>query len=325
MKKRVLVIGGTGIMGIYLCPKLIECGYEVDAITIEMRKPCPEVNYIFADAMNDAVLTEIVKNGSYDAIVDFMWYTAETFAPRMDMLLSSTSHYFLTSSYRVYADSGKTPLTEESPRLYEVLTDPEFFETENYAREKSLMENMLLKSSYSNWTVLRPTVVYSIDNYPLVCFSRKILTARAKQGKKLILPRDVMDKSTTMIWAGDVAKMISGLMFKENVKREMYTVGTKETITWGELYEFYHEEIGLEAELIGTEDFLEKIYTRRKDRWLIFTDRLYDRAVDNSKILRDSGVSESELMSVRDGLRLVLSLASEDYPMEYKMDEYLSK
>ena len=323
MKKRVLVIGGTGIMGIYLCPQLALSGYEVDAITVETRKPCKDVNYIVCDGLNDGAISAVLKRG-YDAVIDFMWYTADIFSARMDMLLSSCKHYFVASSYRVYADSMGAPLTEQSPRLYEVLTDPKFFETANYAREKSLIENMLRASSYKNWTVLRPTIVYSIDNYPLVCYNRKTVLTRAKQGKKLILPREAMDKSTTMIWAGDVARMITGLLFNEKAMREIYTVGTKETLTWGELYEFYSEKIGLQAEFIPTDEFLEKVFTDKINHWLITTDRLYDRAVDNSKILRDSGLSDADLISVRDGLSLVLSLASEEHAFENNMNNYLA-
>ena len=328
MKKKVLVIGGTGAMGRYVCPKLFECGYEVDALTADVRASNGNIKYITANALDDEVIAGIVKRG-YDAIIDFMWYTADDFAKRMNTLLNNTSHYFSMSSYRVFADSKGEPLTEQSPRLYEVLRDEEFFTYENYAHSKCSIEDMLKASEYSNWTVLRPTIVYSVQRYPLVAFAGTTIVDRALAGKKVVVPEETLKKKTTMVWAGDVAKMIAGLIFNPVAMREIYNVGTSEWVLWQDVVDFYEREFGLQVVGIPlaeyTENFQYGNFGRLDMKWIIDYDRMYDRVIDNSKVLRDAGLSANDIMGIFDGLHLVLREYLERETLDRKLDEYLEK
>ena len=36
--KKVLVLGGTGAMGVYVVPELLELGYKVDVLSLDDRK-----------------------------------------------------------------------------------------------------------------------------------------------------------------------------------------------------------------------------------------------------------------------------------------------
>ena len=120
--KRVLLLGGTGAMGRYLAPELKARGFTV---LITSRKDHvsddPMIRYIKGNAKQDAFFETLMQE-RYDAIVDFMIYNTESFAARRDTLLSRTDHYLFLSSYRVYADAGLTPLTEESPRLLDTVS-----------------------------------------------------------------------------------------------------------------------------------------------------------------------------------------------------------
>jgi len=308
--RKVLVIGGTGTMGQYLCPILVQKGFEVDAIAGEIKNDQPGIHYYFANALDNAVLESFLKN-HYDAIVDFMWYDVQLYKSRYSMFLQNTDHYFCLSSYRVYAQSDK-PLTEQSPRLAETLSpDDIWMHSTGYAQTKCVMEDLLHQSESNNWTILRPTVVYRPGRMPMVNWSDNEVAIRAYAKKKIVLPQEAMNRKTTLVWAEDVARMIAGLMFKEQAKREIFNTATAETMTWGEVLECYHQLFGLEAYLCDTDSYFKMICgnaANQKDinqrRFLLYYDRLYNRSMDNSKVLKIAGMTQSELMPMRKGLEL---------------------
>ena len=62
-------------------------------------------------------------------------------------------------------------------------------------------------------------------------------------------------------------------------------------------------------------------------RWQLEYDRLFDRTMDNSKILAVTGLKQEELMPLFDGLKYEISRLPENalYPNNDKMDEILKK
>ena len=73
--KKVLAIGGTGAMGTYLVPKLVERGYKVDVIANDAVLPEDSANLTYrkADMYDTDTVREVLKN-NYDGVVDFMIY-----------------------------------------------------------------------------------------------------------------------------------------------------------------------------------------------------------------------------------------------------------
>ena len=54
--KKVLVLGGTGAMGVYLVPKLVERGYAVDVLSLDdVTSDTPLLSYIKGAGMDVAV------------------------------------------------------------------------------------------------------------------------------------------------------------------------------------------------------------------------------------------------------------------------------
>ena len=68
-------------------------------------------------------------------------------------------------------------------------------------------------------------------------------------------------------------------------------------------------------EYIGTDiDTFLDIFDKHTDRgrWRLMYDRMYDRVIDNSKVLRDTGLIQADFMPLKDSLRLELSQLPED-------------
>lgn len=305
MRKKVFLMGGTGAMGRYLIPCLLRDGWTVDVLALDtLPIEDPHLTYYVGDAKNPETVSDFLQN-DYDAIVDFMTYHTERFAEWHEMLLSATRHYIYLSSYRVYANEEQ-PVRETSPRLLEASADEAFLASDDYSLYKARGEDILKSSRFRNWTAIRPAITYSSRRFQLVTLEMPLVVGRALMGKKVVLPEAARQVQATMSWAGDVAAMIAGLLLREDAFGETFSVCTAEHHTWGEIAEYYHRLIGLEAVWAKTEDFIKAIDGDQVNLWQLQYDRLFDRVMDNSKILRFLGWQQSDLMPLFDGLRLEL-------------------
>ncbi len=335
--KKVLVLGGTGAMGVYLVPELIRMGYQVDVVSFDaIESNTPNLRYIQTkDAKDPAFIAGLLKN-EYHAIVDFMIYpTAAEFREKYRLLVENTDHYIYLSSYRVYANE-EHPIRETSPRLLDVSTDTDFLSFEDYSLYKARGEDILKASGLTNWTAIRPAITFSKRRFQLITLEANILINRARAGKTVLIPREALDVQATMSWGGDVGRMIARLVLNKDAYGEIYTTATAEHNSWGTIAGYYKELIGLKALAIDAEDYIKIMQPNdrpgihRSARWQLAYDRLFDRIIDNTKILNVTGMKQSELTTVYDGLKRELSALPRDYVFPgcedccQRMDEYLA-
>lgn len=332
MSKKVLVMGGTGAMGVYVVPELLKKGYKVDVLSLDdIQSDNPNLRYFVGNGHDHALLSELFKN-NYDGIIDFMIYNTEDFRQNHEFLLSHTGHYIYLSSYRVYADD--CPITEESRQLLDASTDEDYLAHDDYSLYKARGEDILEASPYRNWTAVRPAITYSHRRYQLVILEADSLITRAREGKPVLLPEEARNVQATMSWAGDVAKMFAAVLFNEEAKCQHYTFATAEHQTWGTIAGYYEELIGLKVKWISREEFLNVMAADengyKSAKWQLDYDRLFDRVVDNSKICKLAGLKQSEFMTLKEGLKLELSNLPADaqFPnrngRNERMDAYLA-
>lgn len=328
--QKVLVMGGTGVMGAHLVPELINLGYKVDVVSLEDKESAnPNLRYFKCDIKDINNLNELLKN-DYNAIVDFMIYGTKEFADKCELFLNNTDQYIYISSYRVYADA-KGPIVETSPRLLDVSTDTHYLASDDYSLHKARGEDRLIASGKTNWTIVRPTITYSNQRIQLTCLEGNTIINRSRLGKPVVVSKDAMKAQTTMTWGGDVAKMISRLVLNKSALGEAYTTATAEHHSWEEIAEYYKELIGLKYVAVSTDEFLSIQSDEPYDnyRWKVIYDRVYDRIIDNTKILNAAGMKQSELMPLYDGLKSELANLPENIfaSMAYsdRMDAFLKE
>lgn len=315
--KKVLVIGGTGAMGIYLVPELLDLGYAVDVLSLDdLKSDTPNLRYFKGNARDKDYVREMLDEGKYDGVVDFMIYNQHDFPDWYEMFLDRTDHYIYLSSYRIYADE-EHPIKESSPRLLDVSPDEALRASNDYCIYKAQGEDTLRASNYRNWTIIRPAITYSQRRFQLVTLEMEKTVRRALLGRTVVLPREAKDKQATMTWAGDVAKMIACILFNEKAMRETYTVSTAEHRTWGEIADMYGELIGMNVMWVSAEEYVETFGLPEGEARLgvwrqLKYDRLFDRIVDNSKILALMGKTQADLMPLYEGLKLEIDKLPRD-------------
>ena len=281
---KVLVLGGTGAMGVHLVKLLSNNGIETVVTSRRFKHSEGKINYIQGNAHDIEFLKKVVKV-HYDAIVDFMVYTTPSFIKRVNLLLDVTSQYIFLSSARVYADSDE-PITERSSRLLDVSKDKEFLSTDEYSLTKARQEDILIKSGRKNWTIIRPYITYSENRLQLGVLEKEEWLFRALHGRTIIFSTDINSRITTLTYGLDVSKGIMAVVGFPNTYGETFNITTSESYCWNDILTIYLEvfekKLGFRPKVLlqDMDQFLEW----KPGKYQIVYDRLFDRRFDNSKI-----------------------------------------
>lgn len=151
---RILIMGGTRFIGVYLTRLLVEHGHEV-VLFNRGKKPAPVegIEQIHGDRTNATDLTEKLTGQKFDAIFDNNGRELSDTQPLADLFKGSVQHFVYMSSAGVYLKSDQMPHVEGDS------VDPKSrhkgkHETETYLSESGLP-----------FTSIRPTYIYGPQNY----------------------------------------------------------------------------------------------------------------------------------------------------------------
>ena len=305
--KRFLLIAGGGTLGTYTAEELLAHGAYVDIVCPEEKVSHHDRLHFYRGFATDEFLAEIFAAHPYDGIVNFIHYPDEKEYFRVhDFLASHTEHLIFLSSYRVYANE-QHPVTEDAPRLYDVVKDdPAFLETEDYAVPKSKCEDFLrTQHAGEAWTIVRPVISFSDRRLDLLLYSGGEVLEYAARGEEMILPAMVKDFTAGIDWAGNSGKLIANLLLKRDAYGKTYTIYSGHGMTWGEVADAYGERVGLKVK--WTED-LEEFYRAlpriTPDTYIWKYDRAFNRDIDASRVLAVTGLTQADFKSVADGITI---------------------
>ena len=303
----MLLIGGGGTLGNYTAQELLRQDCKVDVICLEDRASTQAQLQFYQAAANDSYLTDFLKNRYYDGIVNFIHYTSlEAYRPIHALLAAKTDHLVYLSSYRVYADL-QHPITENAPLLYDTVDDDVFRATEDYAVPKTKIERFLRgESGTSNWTIVRPVISFSDRRLDVVTRSGHEILQLAQAGKVISLPEATRNLTAGLDWAGNSGKLIARVVMSDRTLGETYTVSSAQNRTWAEVADMYAELLNARFAWVSTEQYL-KDKGLAECPYILKYDRLFDRAVDNTKILTATGLCSADFTPIRDGIRIELS------------------
>ena len=322
-------------MGRYVVPLLAEKGYAVDAVSLDAPDPSADpagVTRIQGNAKDEAFLVPLLER-RYDGIVDFLIYPTAEVARKLPLMASSTGHYIYLSSYRAY-DGKDVPVREDARLLIDTADDPILRNSDDYSVYKARGERVLRALDRRNWTVVRPSITYSTYRFQLVTLEAPLVVGRTDRGKAVVLPETARNVRGTMTWAGDNARFLAELLFNDKAIGEAFTLATAENHAWGEIADIYASLRGLKAVWAPEEDFLRIICPdpwNRNVAWQLRTDRLFNRVIDNAKVLAVTGRAQSDLMPLAKGLETELARVPRDYEwptwtsaMSQRMDAWLA-
>ena len=301
---KVLVLGGTGAMGVHLTQLLSLNRIETVVTSRTFRVDAGTVHYRQGNAHNIKFITEILEE-RWDVIIDFMVYSTSSFEERVHSLLNATSQYIFLSSGRVYADSKKK-ITENSPRLLDVTNDKEFLSTDEYSLTKARQENILSNTKYKNWTIIRPYITYDKNRLQLGVLEKEQWLYRALKGRTIVFSNEINSKITTLTYGLDVSRGIMAVINNSKALGEIFNIVSNDSNTWKDILDVYlrilEKHLGYKPKVLLQN--LKKFSKCNKGKYQIQNDRVFNRKFNNSKI--QEYIDTSSFIEIDMGLKSCL-------------------
>lgn len=206
---RVVIIGGTGHVGTYLVPRLVEAGYEVISVSRNQRTPY-QAHAAWTTVVQvkmDRVQAEL--KGTFgkqicelkpDVVIDMICFTPESARQLTEALRGQVQHFLHCGSIWVHGHSVQVPTTEDQPR----------YPFDDYGMNKAAIEAYLLAEARRTGfpvTILHPGHIVGPGWKPLNPagnFNTEVF-AKLAQGKEVLLPNLGME-TVHHVHADDVAQ-----------------------------------------------------------------------------------------------------------------------
>lgn len=214
---RVLVIGGTRFIGVYLTRQLVEAGHEVVLLN-RGNHPAPVegVETIVCDRTNPEALKSALASQSFDAIFDNNGRELTHTQPLVDLFKGKLKHFIYVSSAGVYAKSDQMPHVEGDP------VDPNSrhkgkFHTEDYLAKQRMP-----------FTAIRPVYIYGPQNYnPL----EEWFFDRIARDRPIPIPGSGM-ALTHLGHCEDLARAMVSVLGNEAAIGQIYNVSGDKAVTF---------------------------------------------------------------------------------------------
>jgi nucleoside-diphosphate-sugar epimerase len=122
---RIVIIGGSGHVGTYLVPKLVEAGHQVINVTRGKKTPFQpnqawsEVQQVIIDRDAEESAGNFggkIRDLHGDVVIDMICFTLESCQQLVQALDGGLLHFIYCGSNWVYGHYAQVPVTENTPR-----------------------------------------------------------------------------------------------------------------------------------------------------------------------------------------------------------------
>ncbi len=207
---RIVIIGGSGHVGTYLVPMLVEAGH--DAVNVSRGKAAPYVPHKAWDAVEMVIADRAAEDaaGTFgariarlqpDVVVDMISFTLESTQHLMEALRGQVGHFLHCGTIWVYGHNAAVPAMEDDP------LNP----FGDYGTGKAAIERWLLDEARAGLpaTVFRPGHIVGPGWAPLNPAGHFNLDvfARIRRGDELVLPNFGLE-TVHHVHAADVAQVV---------------------------------------------------------------------------------------------------------------------
>ena len=236
---KVLVIGGTGLISTAIVNQLIARGDEVTVFNrgiTESRIP-KNVKTIHGDRWNDLEFNDLLKDASFDAVIDMVAYAPGNVESLLWTFKGRVQQIIVCSTVCVYGGPlTKLPATDDEP--HRPVTD--------YGRNKSLIESMVLSADGKDGvrtTVLRPSYTTGEGTTNCGVLFDESLPNRLKKGLPVIIHGDGK-AAWAVAHVSDVARGFVNALLNPRAYGQAYHLTSDEHTDWNGVFKAMAKAVG---------------------------------------------------------------------------------
>ncbi|GAA1825137.1 SDR family oxidoreductase [Agromyces salentinus] len=244
--KRILFIGGSGIISSACVARAVELGHEVTVLnrgSSSTLRPLPAgVRAVTADirepaSVRAALGRETGAGLEFDVVCQFTAFTPEHIRTDLELFEGRVGQYVFISSASAYqTPPSRLPVTESTP-----LVNPEW----QYSRDKIACEDVLVEAVRERGfpaTIVRPSHTYDRTLLPTLGGYTDI--ARMRAGKPVLVHGD-----GTSLWTithhRDFAVGFVGLLGNPFAIGDAFHITGDHAPTWNQIYGWLAEAAGV--------------------------------------------------------------------------------
>lgn len=232
---RILIMGGTRFIGVYLTKLLVEQGHEV-VLFNRGKKPAPVegIQQIHGDRTDASQLKEKLSQEQFDAIFDNNGRELSDTQPLAEIFKDRVKHFVYMSSAGVYLKTDQLPHREGDP------VDPK-------SRHKGKNDTeVYLEQLGLPWTSIRPTYIYGPQNYNDL---EAWFFDRIVRDRPIPIPGNGMH-ITQLGHCQDLARAMAQVLGNEQAVGQIYNVSGDRYVTFDGLARACAEAAGKSADSI---------------------------------------------------------------------------
>jgi nucleoside-diphosphate-sugar epimerase len=239
---RILFLGGTGIISTACTRLALERGHELHLLNRARRPAEPGAVHHAADLNDEAATRAVLGETTWDAVVDFIAFTAEDIERDLRLFRGRTGQYVFISSASAYQRPLSHYLVTESTPL----SNPWW----EYSRQKIACEDRLMRAWREEQfpiTIIRPSLTYGETQVTLAINSWQYswtAVDRMRRGMPVAIPGD-----GTSLWTithnSDFARGLIGLLGHQQAIGHAFHISSDEVLSWNQCYEAVADAAGV--------------------------------------------------------------------------------
>ncbi|AZH83014.1 NAD-dependent epimerase/dehydratase family protein [Plantibacter sp. PA-3-X8] len=243
--KRILFIGGSGIISSASVARAVSLGHDVTVLNrgLSHVRPLPEeVELLRADVRDTDAVTETLGSREFDVVAQFTAFTPPQVQADIDRFAGRIGQYVFVSSASAYQKPPqRLPVVESTP-----LRNP----FSQYARDKISCEDVLVHAYREQGfpaTIVRPSHTY--DRTLIPTMGRRTDLDRMRAGKPVVVHGDGTTR-WTITHTEDFAVGFVGLLGRRDVLGEAFHITGDHAPSWNDITRWIAEAAGVEADIV---------------------------------------------------------------------------
>lgn len=313
--KRLLVVGGTGVISFAVVNEALKQGWKVTCINrgiSHTQTLSRDVEQIISDYHNETLIREKLEGRIFEAVLDVLCYSEKDIEYSVSLFKDHCKQYLFFSSAEAY---NKPKYADVIYNEEADLVNPLWSYSINKAKCEERLKELAEKVNLT-YTIIRPAITYGNTRIPY-----GVMPSYGYHGT--IIQRILNDKPI-LLWDGgnalaqitrveDFAVGLVGLLGNPKAYNQAYHICGDEVHTWKEVIEVLGQILGKQPKYfnLSSNDLVKELPGLKE---LIQGGRAISQHLDNSK-LKEAVPEFKTSISLYDGIKKTV-----DY---YQSNNYL--